>query len=76
MKEQADLLETVTGIDSLDNEKKMEFAQAIGRQGGATSAGAGASMGAGAEKWKRGSGDIALTSAQRLLGRQLAHEAN
>ena len=45
VKEQADLLETVAGIDSLDNEKKIEFAQAIGRQGSSTSYGASVSMG-------------------------------
>ena len=55
-KENLDFHETVAGIDSLDDEKKMEFAQAIGRQGGATSHGAGASMCAGVEKLKRGSG--------------------
>ena len=49
VKEQADLLETVAGIDSLDNEKKIAFAQAIGRQGSSTSYGASESRGGGTD---------------------------
>ena len=42
--EKTDLLETVAGFDSLNEEKRMEFECVIDRRSGATSAGACASI--------------------------------
>ena len=60
------MLETVAGINSLDEDKKREFAQSIGRQGGATSAGARASMDGDPDH-----GDPPTNSADRIRGGRL-----